>query len=46
MANAIETLIRTVVTKGMTKISGFNRGRRRDDGTPHLFHRFIRFERF
>jgi hypothetical protein len=45
MVSAAETLIRTVVTKDMTKISGFNRGCRRDDGTPHLFHRFIRFER-
>ena len=35
MASAVEALIRTVVTKGPTKVSEFNRSRRRDDDTPH-----------
>jgi hypothetical protein len=35
MARAVETLIRTVSIKGVTKVSEYNRGRRRDDGTRH-----------
>ena len=37
MASAVEALIRTVVTKGATKVSEFNRSRRRDDGSPHPY---------
>jgi hypothetical protein len=35
MACAVETLIHTVGTKGVTKVSELNRGRHRGDGTPH-----------
>ena len=37
MASAVETLIRSVVNKGVMAVAAFNRDRKKDDGTPNPF---------